>query len=41
MNRKTEETKQTLDDILSASAEQEDAEARRNYIILYRVTESS
>ena len=41
VNRKTEETKQTLDDILSASAEQEDAEARRNYIILYRVTESS
>jgi len=41
VNKKIEESKQKLDDILTANAEQEDIEARRNNIILYRVTEST
>jgi len=41
VNKKIEESKQNLDEILSANAEQEDIETRRNNIILYRVADSS
>ena len=41
VNKRTEESKQKLDEILSADAEQEDIEAHKNNIILYRIAESS
>ena len=41
VHRKMEESKQRLDEIMSAAAEQEDIAARKNNIILYRVAESS
>jgi len=36
VNKKIKDSKQKLDQILSANAEQEDIEARRSNIILYR-----
>ena len=41
VNRKIEESKQKLDNIVSGNAEQEDIEAHRNNIILYGVVETS
>jgi len=40
VNKKIEDSKQNLSEILSANAEQEDIEAHRNNIILYRTAES-